>query len=128
MPDLDKERREDLRETVKMLNEFFKHLTTLSIAMAIVLLALYREGLVNPNVDPLAVTVSLVGSLLCLSISLVFALGGMTRMTTILTTPEEPNRMKIPERIERMQRLSLTAGGFFFAGLATFFVTVGLRL
>lgn len=127
MPDSDKERREDLRETVKMLNEFFKHLTTLSVATAIVLLALYRDGLVNPNVDPLAVKVSLVFSLLSLSISLVVALGGMTMMTTILI-PEEQNRMKIPERIERMQRWSLTAGGFLFGGLATFCVTIGLGL
>lgn len=113
---------QDGLEKVKLRFEFFKHLTTLNVASAVILLAVYRDRAVNPAVDSLQITVSLVGSMLMFSVSLLMSLGCMHQLITLLDlsfedAEEGEESVRIANRVERWR---LLAGGFFVAGLLVF--------
>jgi hypothetical protein len=57
--DIEELREERRQEELKLFFEYFKHLTTLSVAVAVVILAIYREGIAKEAA--LYVTLALFG-------------------------------------------------------------------
>lgn len=120
---------EDTLERTKLRFEFFKHLTTLSTAAAVILLTVYREGLFHPEANPLIIIVSLSFTLIGLSISLFVSLYGMLLLISLLDLslkiPEDRNEAKhLALKLDRMQRM--VAGNFGVAVLSfCFWILVG---